>query len=92
LKIVKHVTIKKTKLANTDARQDNNIVVFEEKIQDIKNRAVGKRKIQEFGMSKVIRSFLKRHKPWLMTKKTMKPLRKTMTMKNARVRKYGKMN
>jgi hypothetical protein len=28
----------------------------------------------------------------LMTKKTMKPPRKTMTMKNARTKKYSKMN
>jgi hypothetical protein len=44
---VEPIPIERTGLINIDAGQENNIVVFEEKIQDIRNRATGKRKIQE---------------------------------------------
>jgi hypothetical protein len=43
-------------------------------------------------MSEVIGSLLRRHRPRLMTKNTMKPLRKIVIVKNARVKRYGKMN
>jgi hypothetical protein len=44
---IEHIPMERTRLANINARQDNNIVVFEEKIQSIKNMAISKRKIQE---------------------------------------------
>jgi len=46
VEFVERVPMERTRLANIDARQDNNIVVFEEKIQSIRNMAIGKRKIQ----------------------------------------------
>jgi hypothetical protein len=44
---IEPVLIERIGLANTNAGQDNNIVVFKEKIQDIRNKATSKRKIQE---------------------------------------------
>jgi hypothetical protein len=44
---VEIVMTKELRFANIDAKHDNNIVVFEEEIQDIKNKATWKRKLQE---------------------------------------------
>jgi hypothetical protein len=44
---VELVLTKEAKFANIDAKLDNNIVVCEEEISDIRNEAIGKRKLQE---------------------------------------------
>jgi hypothetical protein len=44
---IERVMTKKARFANIDAKHDNNIVVFEKEIQDIKNKATRKRKLQE---------------------------------------------
>jgi hypothetical protein len=39
------VLTREARFTNIDAKWDNNIIVFEEKIQDIRNKAAGKRKL-----------------------------------------------
>jgi hypothetical protein len=41
------VLTKEARFANIDAERNNNIVVSKEEIQDMKNKAIGKRKLQE---------------------------------------------
>jgi hypothetical protein len=47
VELVELVMTKKARFANIDAKHHNNIVVFEEEIQDMKNKAIVKRKLQE---------------------------------------------
>lgn len=44
---VELVLTKEARFANINAEQDNSIVVSKEEIQDIRNKAIGKRKLQE---------------------------------------------
>jgi len=44
VEFVEPIPTKITGLTNIDARQDNNIVVFEEEVQERRNKATGKKK------------------------------------------------
>ncbi len=46
VEFVEVVPTKITRLANTDAGKDNNIIFSKEEFQDIKKRVVGKKKVQ----------------------------------------------
>ncbi len=47
VEFVEVVPTKITRLANTDAGKDNNIIFSKEEFQNIKRRVVGKKKVQE---------------------------------------------
>jgi len=47
VEFVEVVPTKITRLANTYAGKDNNIIFSKEEFQDIKRRVVGKKKVQE---------------------------------------------